>query len=86
MVAAIRLMLDDLAYGLSQRRMTLSTAGMVPLIDRLHAECSVSLAVSLHAPNDKLRDELMPINRKYPIRRLLDACRRFMSPTRRAAG
>jgi 23S rRNA (adenine2503-C2)-methyltransferase len=83
-VAAIRLMLDDLAYGLSRRRVTLSTAGIVPLIDRLHEECPVSLAVSLHAPNDKLRDELMPINRKYPIRELLDACRRYVADSARS--
>ena len=82
-VAAIRLMLDDLAYGLSRRRVTLSTAGIVPLIDRLREECPVSLAVSLHAPNDKLRDELMPINRKYPIRELLDACRRYVADSTR---
>ncbi|MEK7815370.1 MAG: 23S rRNA (adenine(2503)-C(2))-methyltransferase RlmN [Pseudomonadota bacterium] len=83
-VAAIRLMLDDLAYGLSRRRVTLSTAGVVPLIDRLREECPVSLAVSLHAPNDTLRDELMPINRKYPIRELLDACRRYVADSTRA--
>lgn len=83
-IAAIRLMLDDLGYGLSRRRVTLSTAGIVPLIDRLHAECPVSLAVSLHAPNDKLRDELMPINKKYPIRELLDACRRYVADSARS--
>ena len=83
-VAAIRLMLDDLAYGLSKRRITLSTAGMVPMIDRLHAECPVSLAVSLHAPNDALRDELVPLNKKYPIAVLLDACRRYVADSARS--
>jgi len=77
-VAAIRLMLDDHAYGLSRRRVTLSTAGLVPGIDRLRNECPVSLAVSLHAPNDALRDELVPINRKYPIKELLAACLRYI--------
>jgi len=76
-VPAMRLMLDDHAYGLSRRRVTLSTAGVVPMMDRLREECPVSLAVSLHAPNDPLRDELVPLNRKYPIRELLDACRRY---------
>lgn len=76
-VKAMRLMLDDLAYGLSWRRVTLSTAGMVPAIDRLREECPVNLAVSLHAPNDELRDELVPLNRKYPLEMLLDACRRY---------
>jgi len=78
-VAAMRLMLDDSAYGLSRRRVTLSTAGLVPGIDRLREACPVALAVSLHAPNDALRDELVPINRKYPIRELLAACRRYLS-------
>jgi 23S rRNA (adenine2503-C2)-methyltransferase len=77
-VAAMQLMLDDLAYGLSKRRVTLSTAGMVPMLERLRAECPVSLAVSLHATNDRLRDELVPLNRKYPIAELLDACRRYV--------
>jgi 23S rRNA (adenine2503-C2)-methyltransferase len=77
-VAALRLMLDDHAYGLSRRRVTLSTSGIVPGIDRLRDRCPVSLAVSLHAPNDALRDELMPINRKYPIRELLAACVRYL--------
>jgi len=78
-VVAMRLMLDDSAYGLSRRRVTLSTAGLVPAIDRLGEACPVALAVSLHAPNDALRDELVPINRKYPIRELLAACRRYLS-------
>jgi 23S rRNA (adenine2503-C2)-methyltransferase len=77
-VAAMRLMLDDSAYGLSRRRVTLSTAGLVPGIDRLREACPVALAVSLHAPSDALRDELVPINRKYPIRELLAACLRYL--------
>jgi 23S rRNA (adenine2503-C2)-methyltransferase len=77
-VAAMQLMLDDSAYGLSRRRVTLSTSGLVPAIDRLRDTCPVALAVSLHAPNDKLRDELVPINRKYPIRELLAACLRYI--------
>ena len=76
-VRAIDLMLDDDAYGLARKRVTLSTAGVVPGIDRLREERPVSLAVSLHAPVDELRDELVPINRKYPLRELLDACRRY---------
>jgi 23S rRNA (adenine2503-C2)-methyltransferase len=77
-VAALRLMLDDNAYGLSRRRVTVSTAGMVPAIDRLREDCPVALAVSLHAPTDALRDELVPLNRKYPLRELLAACRRYL--------
>jgi 23S rRNA (adenine2503-C2)-methyltransferase len=77
-VAALRLMLDDDAYGLSRRRVTLSTSGLVPAIDRLRDACPVALAVSLHAPNDGLRDRLVPINRKYPIRELLAACVRYI--------
>ncbi|MCC7486129.1 MAG: 23S rRNA (adenine(2503)-C(2))-methyltransferase RlmN [Burkholderiales bacterium] len=77
-VAAMRLMLDDFAYGLSRRRVTLSTAGLVSGIDRLREVCPVSLAVSLHAPNDRLRDELVPINRKFPIRELMAACVRYV--------
>ena len=84
-VSAIRLMLNDLCYGLSWRRITVSTAGLVPKLDDLRAACPVSLAVSLHAPNDALRNELVPLNRKYPIRELLDACRRYLAdqPRRR---
>ena len=74
---AIDLMLEDLAYGLARRRVTLSTAGVVPAIDRLARRTPVSLAVSLHAPDDALRDRLVPINRKYPIEELLAACRRY---------
>lgn len=77
-VAALRLMLDDNAYGLSRRRVTVSTAGMVPAMDRLREEVPVALAVSLHAPTDALRDELVPLNRKYPLRELLAACRRYL--------
>ena len=77
-VAAMRIMLDDFAYGLSKRRVTLSTAGLVPGIDRLAQECPVSLAVSLHAPDDALRDELVPLNKKYRIKELLDACVRYL--------
>lgn len=76
--AAMRLMLDDLAFGLSKRRVTLSTSGLVPDMDRLRAACDVALAVSLHAPDDALRDVLVPINRKYPIKQLMDACRRYI--------
>jgi 23S rRNA m2A2503 methyltransferase len=76
---AIDVMRDDLAYGLSRRRVTLSTAGVVPAIDRLAARSDVSLAVSLHAPNDPLRNELVPLNRKYPIDELLAACRRYVA-------
>ena len=74
---AIDLMLEDLAYGLARRRVTLSTAGVVPAIDRLARRAPVSLAVSLHAPDDPLRDRLVPINRKYPIAELIAACRRY---------
>ncbi|HNI00230.1 MAG TPA: 23S rRNA (adenine(2503)-C(2))-methyltransferase RlmN [Rhodocyclaceae bacterium] len=77
-VAALNLMLDDHAYGLSRRRVTVSTSGIVPGIDRLRDECPVALAVSLHAPNDRLRDELVPINRKYPIAELMATCRRYL--------
>jgi len=77
-VAALRLMLDDNAYGLSRRRVTVSTSGLVPAMDRLREACPVALAVSLHAPDDALRDELVPINRKYPIRELLAACVRYL--------
>ena len=75
---ALRLMLDDDAYGLSRRRVTVSTSGMVPLMDRLAQDCPVALAVSLHASNDALRDTLVPLNRKYPLRELLAACRRYL--------
>jgi 23S rRNA (adenine2503-C2)-methyltransferase len=77
-VTAMLVMLDDNAYGLSRRRVTLSTSGIVPAIDRLRDTCPVALAVSLHAPNDTLRDALVPINRKYPLAVLLAACRRYL--------
>ncbi len=77
-VAAVKLMLDDNAYGLSRRRVTVSSAGLVPAIDRLRQEAPVALAVSLHAPTDALRDELVPLNRKYPLRELMAACRRYL--------
>jgi 23S rRNA (adenine2503-C2)-methyltransferase len=77
-VTALRLMLDDNAYGLSRRRVTVSTSGLVPAMDRLGEECPVALAVSLHAPNDRLRDELVPINCKYPLRDLMSACQRYL--------
>jgi 23S rRNA (adenine2503-C2)-methyltransferase len=77
-VAALKLMLDDNAYGLSRRRVTVSTAGMVPAMDRLRAEVPVALAVSLHAPTDALRDELVPLNRKYPLKELMAACHRYL--------
>ena len=77
-VGALRLMLDDNAYGLSRRRVTLSTSGIVPNIDRLREECPVALAVSLHAPSDALRDRIVPINRKHPLRELMAACQRYL--------
>jgi 23S rRNA (adenine2503-C2)-methyltransferase len=77
-VKAMHIMLDDRAYGLSRRRVTLSTSGIVPAIDRLRDECPVALAVSLHAPNDELRNKIVPINKKYPLSSLMDACRRYL--------
>ncbi|MEO6146665.1 MAG: 23S rRNA (adenine(2503)-C(2))-methyltransferase RlmN [Sulfuriferula sp.] len=77
-VTALNIMLDDHAYGLSRRRVTVSTSGLVPAMDRLREDCPVALAVSLHAPNDTLRDELVPINRKYPLAELMDACLRYL--------
>ncbi len=77
-VAALRLMLDDNAYGLSRRRVTVSTSGIVPAMDRLREACPVALAVSLHAPNDDLRNVLVPINQKYPLSELMAACRRYL--------
>ncbi|MDR2872901.1 MAG: 23S rRNA (adenine(2503)-C(2))-methyltransferase RlmN [Xanthomonadaceae bacterium] len=76
-VRAMRIMRDDLGYGLANKRVTLSTAGVVPMIDRLAEESDVSLAVSLHAPDDALRTELVPLNKKYPIAELLEACKRY---------
>ena len=77
-VTALKLMLDDNAYGLSRRRVTLSTSGVVPMIDKLAQECPVALAVSLHASNDALRDGLVPLNRKHPLSELMAACRRYL--------
>ena len=77
-VTALKLMLDDNAYGLSRRRVTLSTSGVVPMIDKLSQECPVALAVSLHASNDTLRDGLIPLNKKYPLHELMAACRRYL--------
>jgi 23S rRNA (adenine2503-C2)-methyltransferase len=77
-VPAMRLMLDDNAYGLSRRRVTLSTSGVVPMMDRLGADLPVALAVSLHAPIDSLRDMLVPLNKKYPLRELMAACQRYL--------
>ena len=78
LVPALRVMLDDHGYGLSRRRVTVSTSGVVPMIDRLRDDCPVALAVSLHAPDDALRDDLVPLNRKYPIDELLQACGRYL--------
>jgi 23S rRNA (adenine2503-C2)-methyltransferase len=77
-IMAMNLMRDDLAYGISWRRVTLSTSGMVPMIDKLREDCHVSLAISLHAANDKLRSEIIPLNDKYPIQELLAACKRYV--------
>ena len=81
--SAMRLMLDDLSFGLSRRRITLSTAGVVPAIKKLGRDCPVSLAVSLHATNDELRNKLVPLNKKYPIQELLEACRSYLQGERR---
>ena len=78
LLPALRVMLDDHAYGISRRRLTVSTSGVVPMIDRLAEDCPVALAVSLHAPNDALRNDLVPLNLKYPISELLDACNRYL--------
>jgi len=78
-LSALRIMLDDRAYGLSRRRVTLSTSGVVPMMDRLSQDCPVALAVSLHAPNDPLRDQLVPLNKKYPLDELLAACERYLA-------
>jgi len=78
LLPALRTMLDDHGYGLSRRRVTVSTSGVVPMIDRLREDCPVALAVSLHAPDDALRDALVPLNRKYPLAELLDACVRYL--------
>lgn len=77
-VTAMNLMRDDFGYGISWRRLTLSTSGIVPMIDKLREDCHVSLAISLHAANDELRDQIVPINQKYPIAELLAACKRYV--------
>jgi 23S rRNA (adenine2503-C2)-methyltransferase len=79
LVQSLGVMLHDHGYGLSRRRVTVSTSGVVPMMDRLGQDCPVALAVSLHAPNDSLRDSLVPLNRKYPIEELLAACKRYLS-------
>ena len=79
LIPALRTMLDDHGYGLSRRRVTVSTSGVVPMMDRLAQDCPVALAVSLHAGNDPLRDELVPLNRKYPLDELLSACQRYLA-------
>ena len=78
-VAAMKTMLDDNAYNLSKKKLTLSTSGVIPALDRLKDDCPVALAVSLHASNDAVRDVIIPINKKYPIRELLDACKRYLA-------
>lgn len=77
-VSALQLLLDDNAYGLSRRRVTVSTSGVVPMMDRLREECPAALAISLHAPNDALRNELVPINQKYSLQELMAACRHYL--------
>ncbi|MES2241524.1 MAG: 23S rRNA (adenine(2503)-C(2))-methyltransferase RlmN [Pseudomonadota bacterium] len=79
LLPALRVMLDDHAYGLSRRRVTVSTSGVVPMMDRLAQDCPVALAVSLHAPEDELRSNLVPLNKKYPIAELLEACTRYQA-------
>jgi 23S rRNA (adenine2503-C2)-methyltransferase len=79
LVQSLRVMLDDHGYGLSRRRVTVSTSGVVPMMDRLGQDCPVALAVSLHAPNDALRDNLVPLNRKYPLAELMQACHRYLA-------
>jgi 23S rRNA (adenine2503-C2)-methyltransferase len=78
LIPALKTMLDDHGYGLSRRRVTVSTSGVVPLMDRLGQDCPVALAVSLHAPQDGLRDNLVPLNKKYPLGELMSACRRYL--------
>jgi 23S rRNA (adenine2503-C2)-methyltransferase len=79
LLPALRVMLDDHGYGLSRRRVTVSTSGVVPMMDRLAMDCPVALAVSLHAPNDALRNHLVPLNIKYPLDELLNACLRYLT-------
>ena len=82
-VSAMKLMRDDLAYGISWRRVTLSTSGVVPMIDQLREDCQVSLAISLHAANDEFRSKIIPLNDKYPIAELLAACKRYIDVEQR---
>ncbi|MCE3268823.1 MAG: rlmN, partial [Burkholderiales bacterium] len=82
-VTAMKIMLDDNAYNLSKRKLTLSTSGMIPGIDRLKNDCPVSLAVSLHASNDEVRSEIIPLNKKYPIKELMAACSRYLTASPR---
>ncbi len=86
LITALHVLLDDFGYGLSRRRVTVSTSGIVPNMDRLREECPVALAVSLHAPNDELRDQIVPINRKYPLAALMEACRRYVGSAAALAG
>ena len=79
LLPALRTMLDDHAYGLSRRRVTVSSSGVVPMIDRLREDCPVALAISLHAPDDALRDQLVPLNKKYPLEELLASCKRYIA-------
>jgi len=79
LVPALKTMLDDHGYGMSRRRVTVSTSGVVPMIERLSQDCPVALAVSLHAPDDLLRDRLVPLNQKYPLAELLQACRDYLA-------
>ncbi len=83
LIPALDIMLDDLCFGLSKRKVTVSTSGVIPAMDKLYAEIDCSLAVSLHAPNDELRNELVPINIKYPIADLMAACRRYIDGDRK---
>lgn len=83
LIPALDIMLDDLCFGLSKRKVTVSTSGVIPAMDKLYAEIDCSLAVSLHAPNDELRNELVPLNIKYPIADLMDACRRYVDGDRK---
>lgn len=78
LISALNIMLDDFAYGLSRRRVTVSTSGMVPQMDKLKEDCPVALAVSLHASNDQVRDKIIPLNKKYPLKTLMAACQRYL--------
>lgn len=78
-ISALKIMKDDMGYGISRRRLTVSTSGVVPMIDQLSKDVDVALALSLHAPNDELRDDLVPLNKKYPLKEVLDACKRYLT-------